>query len=230
MANQLMRRLLPIAFFLLASAHIYADAQLKSTWQVMAERTQEMLTPTEVDIDNKLIQTYHGYPGVWTTSGANVALKSLCREDLCEMALFKQINELAADQKYLRSSGYGSAGARNVVAFLAQDAGYALYYDGSGAQTASYSVAMIQNQGDGVFPIDSCDYDNCGIRNRANAHRGEANVFSICPAGGSHGSRGYAQWDAWVISAVKRMLHDQRGAPTFTGYAGPAVATSNACM
>lgn len=106
MANNLMHRLLLTALLLYTGAAICADAQLKSSWQVMAERTQEMLMPTEVDIDNRLIQTYHGYPGVWTTSGANVALKSLCREDLCEMALFKQINELAADQKYLRSSGY----------------------------------------------------------------------------------------------------------------------------
>jgi hypothetical protein len=51
--------------------------------------------------------------------------------------------------RYLRASGYGApAGtARSVVAMLAQDAGYTLYWDGTGADTGSYSVAMIENQG-----------------------------------------------------------------------------------
>ncbi len=50
--------------------------------------------------------------------------------------------------RYLRSTygGYGT-GTRNAVAMLAQDAGYTLYWDDTGAQTALYSVAMIQNQG-----------------------------------------------------------------------------------
>jgi hypothetical protein len=131
--------------------------------------------------------------------------------------------------RYLRGSGYASAGNKNAIAMLAQDAGYALYWDNSGAQTSSYSVAMIENQGDGSFPIDTCEYNNCGARNRGDAHLGDAYVLSKCPAGGSHGSRGYASWDAWVLSAAKVMLHSHRGAPTFSGYVAPSIATSNEC-
>ncbi len=102
-------RLLNAAFFaaiaLVLPAGIFAGANAHSSWQVMAERAQDLLTPTEVEIDNKLIQTYQGYPGVWISSGANVALKKVCRDGVCDLNLFRSINELASDQKTLRRSG-----------------------------------------------------------------------------------------------------------------------------
>jgi hypothetical protein len=97
----------------------------------------------------------------------------------------------------------------------------------------AYSIAMIENLGDAAFPVDSCAFENCGARNRADHHQSAAGsqyVLSHCPSGGSHGSRGYADWDAWVLSAVKTMLHDHRGAPTFSGYVEPSVAVSNNCL
>ena len=97
-------RALQIAALLLPVA-IHAGANPHSSWQIMAEKAQQLLEPTEVQIDNKLIQTYQGYPGVWITSGANVALKKICRDGICDMALFRSINELGADQKYLKRSG-----------------------------------------------------------------------------------------------------------------------------
>ncbi len=141
--------------------------------------------------------------------------------------------------RYLRANGVydGSGGVnagRKVVAMLGQDSGYTLYgvapYD---ADATAYSIAMIENLGDGDFPVDSCAYGNCGARNRADYHQsapGSQYVVSYCPPGGSHGSRGYANWDAWVLSAVKTMLHNQRGVPKFTGYAEPNIAVSNACL
>ncbi|WP_281054936.1 M23 family metallopeptidase [Turneriella parva] len=97
-------RALQIAALLLPVA-IHAGANPHSSWQIMAEKAQQLLEPTEVQIDNKLIQTYQGYAGVWITSGANVALKKVCRDGICDMGLFRSINELANDQKYLKRSG-----------------------------------------------------------------------------------------------------------------------------
>lgn len=90
---------------LVLPAALYAGANPHSSWQIMAEKAQQLLEPTEVHIDNKLIQTYQGYPGVWISSGANVALKKVCRDGICDMGLFRSINELATDQKYLKRSG-----------------------------------------------------------------------------------------------------------------------------
>jgi endoglucanase len=141
--------------------------------------------------------------------------------------------------RYLRASGVfdGSGGAnagRTVVGILAQDSGYTQYWAPPiDADATAYSIAMIENLGDSTFPVDSCAYGNCGARNRADYHRtapGSEYVLSYCPAGGTHGSRGYADWDAWVLSAVKTMLHHQRGVPRFTGYVEPALAVSNACV
>ena len=139
--------------------------------------------------------------------------------------------------RYLRIGGAydGSNAARKVVAMLGQDSGYTYYYDFAtrDANATQYSIAMIQNLGDMDFPVDSCQFDNCGARNRADYHQtavGSQYVLSYCPAGGAHGSRGYADWDAWVLSAVKTMLHNQRGVPKFTGYVEPTFAVSNACL
>lgn len=71
----------------------------------MAERAQTMLEPTQVDIDNRLLQTYQGYAGVWANVTGNIAIKKLCREDACDGHLFRTVNELSADQKYIRKTG-----------------------------------------------------------------------------------------------------------------------------
>lgn len=71
----------------------------------MAEKAQEMLETTEVEVDNRLIQTYQGYPGIWISSGANVAVSKICREGICDVGLFRSINEIMPDHRYLRRSG-----------------------------------------------------------------------------------------------------------------------------
>ncbi|MEI6206852.1 MAG: cellulase family glycosylhydrolase [Desulfuromonadales bacterium] len=146
--------------------------------------------------------------------------------------------------EYLRSNGYsGANGTAKALGFVSEDAGYSApgnitdYNTGAFtrtglADTASYSVAMIENLGDTSFPVDDCTWGNCGARTLSNAHqaRGDGNVFSICPAGGDHGTRGYADWNTWVVSAIKTMIHTTSGIPTFTGYANPTLPVSNACV
>ncbi len=147
--------------------------------------------------------------------------------------------------EYLRSHGYdgGVGGTGKALGFVSEDAGYGapgnLIDPNTGAFTrtgladsASYSVAMIENLGDTTFPVDECTWGNCGARVLSNAHliRGDSNVFSICPSGGEHGTRGFANWDAWVISAIKTMIHVIHGMPTFTGYTNPTLIVSNSCI
>jgi len=140
--------------------------------------------------------------------------------------------------EYLYDNGY----AGKVLGFVSEDAGYAAPGDLTNpitgaftrtglADTVSYSVAMIENLGDTTFPVDECTWGNCGARTLADAHQagGDHNVFSICPSGGNHGTRGFANWDAWVISAIKTMIHVTSGIPTFTGYTAPTLTVSNAC-
>jgi hypothetical protein len=90
---------------------------------------------------------------------------------------------------------------------------------------------MIENLGDTTFPVDECTWGNCGARVVSNAHlsRGDQNVFSMCPAGGEHGTRGYADWNNWVMSATKQIIHVVSGVPTFTGYTPPVLQVTNAC-
>ena len=82
-----------------------ADAGKQTSWQMMAERAQMLLEKTEVEIDNRLLQTYQGYTGIWISSGANVAVSKVCREKICDEQLFRVINEIPTDHKYLRRSG-----------------------------------------------------------------------------------------------------------------------------
>jgi hypothetical protein len=91
---------------------------------------------------------------------------------------------------------------------------------------------MIQNLGDTTFPVDDCTWGNCGARVLGDAHlvRGDTNVFSICPSGGEHGTRGFANWDAWVMSAIKTMIHTTSRIPAFTGYTNPPLPVSNTCV
>ncbi len=147
--------------------------------------------------------------------------------------------------EYIRGHGYdgGAGSSGTALGFLSEDAGYGapgvLTNPASGAftrtglaDTASYSVAMIENLGDTTFPVDECTWGNCGARELGDAHlaRGDDNVFSICPPGGGHGTRGFANWNAWVISAIKTIIHITNGIPTFTGYANPALSVSNTCV
>ncbi len=186
--------------------------------------------------------------GVWYSDlaeSAKAALDALCAQTYadCNAVVITgesyggtQIHPVV---RYLRAGGVfdGSSGAnagRKVVAILGQDSGYTQYWAAPiDADATAYSIAMIENLGDGTFPVDSCADGNCGARNRADYHMAAAGsqyVLSYCPAGGTHGSRGYADWDAWVLSAVKTMLHNQRGVPKFTGYVEPSLAVSNACV
>jgi hypothetical protein len=189
-----------------------------------------------------------GAPAQWYSDlaeSAKAALDVLCLEAYADCAAVALTGvSYGGTQthpviRYLRGSGVfdGSGGAnlgRKVVAILGQDSGYTLHWQAPlDADATAYSIAMIQNLGDADFPVDSCDFGNCGARNRANYHQtaaGSQFVLSYCPAGGSHGSRGYADWDSWVLSAVKTMLHTQRGVTKFTGYVEPALAVSNACV
>jgi hypothetical protein len=147
--------------------------------------------------------------------------------------------------EYLQSNGYdGAAGSSgHALGFISEDAGYGApgiltnpntgAYTRTGlADTTSYSVAMIENSGDTTFPINECTWGNCGIKVLSNAHlvRGDTNVFSMCPAGGGHGTRGYSNWNAWVISAIKTMIHIEGGIPAFTGYTAPVLTVSNSCV
>ncbi|MFO1527778.1 MAG: M23 family metallopeptidase [Turneriella sp.] len=84
---------------------VFAGNNALSSWQVMAERAQTMLEETQVDIDNKLLQTYQGYAGVWANVGGNTAIKKICKTDQCDAGLFRSINELSADAKYVRKAG-----------------------------------------------------------------------------------------------------------------------------
>jgi dienelactone hydrolase len=192
---------------------------------------------------------FHNTAGMFFHSdlaeSAKAALETLCVETYVDCTAVVLVGESYGGTqthpvvRYLRASGVfdGSGGGnagRKVVGMLGQDSGYTLYYAiPRDADATAYSIAMIQNLGDGDFPVDSCQFDNCGARNRADYHQAAAGnqyVLSYCHPGGVHGARNYADWDAWVLSAVKTMLHVQRGVPTFTGYVGPSVAVSNACV
>jgi hypothetical protein len=89
---------------------------------------------------------------------------------------------------------------------------------------------MIENTGDSTFPINGCDFDNCGAANRVAFHLAEGggaaeHLLAMCPAGGEHGVRStYPDWDRWALDALKTMLHGHRGVATFGGYEPPALA------
>lgn len=153
--------------------------------------------------------------------------------------------------RYARNQGYSSASKR-IIGFVSQDAGYVapgnLTDPNTGAFTrtgladaSQYSVAMIENLADYTFPVDACTWGNCGARHLARAHQaaGHNNTYSLCPnnlrnnnpALDAHGARDAAgQWDAWVISATKKIIHSNAGVPTFSGYSAPSVNVSNACQ
>lgn len=101
----LQRQAVALLFALVAAPSLSADTGSQSTWQVVAERAQSMLEPTQVDIDNRLLQTYQGYAGVWANVSSAIAVRKICRDGECDVQLFRSVNELAQDQKYIRKTG-----------------------------------------------------------------------------------------------------------------------------
>lgn len=147
--------------------------------------------------------------------------------------------------EYLRNHGYDGSvdSAGKILGFVSEDVGYVppgvfedpvtgKFVRTGLADTNSYSVAMIQNLGDTRIPVDSCDWGYCGARELSNAHlsRGDNNVFSICPVGGEHMTREFADWNAWVISAIKTMFHVINDVPVFLGYTQPTLPLGNTCV
>ncbi len=186
--------------------------------------------------------------GAWysdLSESAKAALEALCVQGYADCSAVLLVGESYGGTqthpvvRYLHANAVfdGSGGANaghKVLGLLGQDSGYTLNWAAPvDADATAYSIAMIQNLGDSDFPVDTCAWGNCGARNRADYHQtapGSQFVLSYCPAGGSHGSRGYAQWDAWVLSAAKTMLHNQRGVVKFSGYSEPTLMPSNACV
>lgn len=81
---------------------MYADIGTRSSWQLMTERTEELMQESEVEIDNRLIQTYQGYAGVWTRTSGSSTVKRVCKDAICDEELFRRVNELADSQKSLK--------------------------------------------------------------------------------------------------------------------------------
>lgn len=145
--------------------------------------------------------------------------------------------------RYARSQGYNVA-SKKIIGFVSQDAGYVPpgnvtdfnngTFNRTGlAEVSQYAVAMIENLGDTTFPVDTCEWGNCGARVLARQHKAanHSNVYSLCPNNGDHSARDAAgNWDAWVISATKKIIHSNAGVPTFSGYSAPSVNVSNACQ
>jgi dienelactone hydrolase len=180
------------------------------------------------------------------SESVKAALEALCLQAYADCSAVVLVGESFGGTqvhpvvRYLRANGVfdgsgGANGGRKVLGPLGQDSGYTQSWSAPiDADASAYSIALIQNLGDTTFPTDICDDSgNCGTRNRADYHQtaaGSQYVLSYCPAGGEHGTRGYANWDAWVLSAVKTMLHNQRGVAKFTGYVEPSIVVSNACV
>ncbi|MBN8221208.1 MAG: M23 family metallopeptidase [Spirochaetes bacterium] len=71
----------------------------------MTERAQALMKETEVEIDNRLIQTYQGYAGVWTNITSTASIKRTCKEDMCDPVLFRLVNELNPSQNHIKKAG-----------------------------------------------------------------------------------------------------------------------------
>ncbi len=138
----------------------------------------------------------------------------------------------------------------NIRAILSEDAGYT--WDGTNTNPATggnaandprsivprdrpFAISLMQQLGDTTFRPTSCDFGNCGITNRAQAHflAGGANAqrfYAHCPAGGEHGIRSNAnEWATWRVSAMKYMLHTDYSASKHSGYIEPSAMPTNAC-
>ena len=136
------------------------------------------------------------------SESVKAALDSLCLQSYADCGAVVLVGESFGGTqihpvvRYLRGNGVfdgssGANGGRKVVGLLGQDSGYTLHWAAPvDADATAYSIALIQNLGDTTFPTDTCDWGNCGARNRADYHRtapGSQYVLSYCPAGGVHG-------------------------------------------
>jgi len=102
-----MDRLKSILCLLLVSAGTLAAAETgkQSSWQAMTERAEALLKESEIEIDNRLIQTYQGYAGVWTNITSTASIKKICKEEICDSVLFRLVNEFAPSQKHIKKNG-----------------------------------------------------------------------------------------------------------------------------
>lgn len=100
-----MRTYAALISIVIATASISAAGHERSTWQIMVDRAQAMLTPTLVEVDNKLIQTYQGYAGVWTNLSRATGYSSACPANICDTLLFQSINEVSEGTKILYRKG-----------------------------------------------------------------------------------------------------------------------------
>lgn len=71
----------------------------------MTERAEALMKESEVEIDNRLIQTYQGYAGVWTNITSTASIKKICKEEICDSVLFRLVNEFAPSQKHIKKNG-----------------------------------------------------------------------------------------------------------------------------
>lgn len=143
---------------------------------------------------------------------------------------------------HLEFNGYGPQDDRKVLGFVSINAGYAppgQITDEFGSFTRQgladgnrLGIALIQNREDEVFPINACTWSNCGVRTLSSAHRAEnhVNFFSACPAGGTHSTTEYEDWEDWIISSAKTIIHDRFNRPTFSGYRVPMILVANDCI
>lgn len=90
---------------LCAATALAADIGARSSWQVMTERAEALMKESEIEIDNRLIQTYQGYAGVWTNITSTVTIKRTCKEEMCDPVLFRLVNELSPSSKHIKKNG-----------------------------------------------------------------------------------------------------------------------------
>lgn len=82
-----------------------AETGKQSSWQAMTERAEALMKESEIEIDNRLIQTYQGYAGVWTNITSTPAIKKVCKETMCDQVLFRLVNEINPSHKSIKKSG-----------------------------------------------------------------------------------------------------------------------------
>lgn len=103
------------------------------------------------------------------------------------------------------------------------------------ADTSKYSVGLIANTGDEVFPTSSftSDGSNVGAGYLAQRHKakGHSRVYSWCPSYGGHGATGNdGKWNNWVFATAKKIIHTDGGVADNTGSSTPAnTPVTNAC-
>ncbi len=94
-----------LCLLLLAADAASAGSGAQSSWQVMAERAEALMKEGDVEIDNRLIQTYQGYAGVWANITSTASIKKTCKEEMCDPMLFRLVNELNPSQKHIKKNG-----------------------------------------------------------------------------------------------------------------------------